>query len=158
MNLKNVLKYFIYGPEILQWYRLSTWLWGKGRLCRIVSVIYKRKINVRFSCFLSPQAQIGEGLKLPHPVGIVIGDGVQIGKRVIIYQGVTIGAGRVGEGVNGLYPKIGNDVIIYAGAKVIGNINIGDGAVIGANAVVIADVPKGGVVVGVPARLVGKSQ
>lgn len=146
MNLKNVLKYFIYGPEILQWHRLSTWLWGKGRLCRIVSVIYKRKINVRFSCFLSPQAQIGEGLKLPHPVGIVIGDGV------------TIGAGRVGEGVNGLYPKIGNDVIIYAGAKVIGNINIGDGAVIGANAVVIADVPKGGVVVGVPARLVGKSQ
>ncbi|WP_460456608.1 serine acetyltransferase [Arenimonas alkanexedens] len=79
-----------------------------------------------FSVDISSGAKVGPGLRLPHPVGIVIGDGVQIGANVTIYQGVTLGSLRGG------YPKIGSDVSIFTGAVVVGGIDVGEGAVIGA--------------------------
>jgi serine O-acetyltransferase len=107
--------------------------------------------NVRaYGCYISSTARIGPGLLLPHPVGIVIGDDVEIGDNATIYQHVTLGRR---DSRDQSYPVIGNDVVIYAGAVVIGGITVGDGAVIAANAVVINDVPAGKMAVGIPARI-----
>ena len=83
---------------------------------------------------------------MPHPVGIIIGKNVRIGNDVKIYQNVTIG------GMDGNYPSIGNGVTIYAGSNIIGNVTIGDNAVIGAGSVVVKDIPSQAVAVGNPAR------
>jgi serine O-acetyltransferase len=92
-------------------------------------------------------ARIGGGLLIPHPNGIVIHPGAQIGPNCLIFQQVTIGA------ANGI-PTIGGHVDIGAGAKVLGAITVGDHARIGANAVVLTDVPAGATMVGIPARVV----
>ena len=89
------------------------------------------------------------GIYMPHPQNIVIGGQVRMGERTRIYQDVTLGQNR------NAYPLIGDDVIIYPGAKVIGNITIGNKAVIGANAVVIKDVLENEIVAGVPAKCIG---
>jgi serine acetyltransferase len=94
-------------------------------------------------------AEIGEGTFFQHGNGIVIGPGVRIGKRCALLQQVTFGTR---DGVT--YPTVGDDVIVNAGAKVLGNITIGNGAIIGANAVVLVDVAPGAIVAGVPARVV----
>ncbi|GGL18618.1 serine O-acetyltransferase [Caulobacter rhizosphaerae] len=107
--------------------------------------------NVRTTgCYLSPLADIAHGLAMPHAVGVVVGEGVTIGKNVTLYQHVTLGRSRSDQPA---YPKIGDNVIVYAGAIVAGGVTVGDGAVIGANAVVIRDVPAGAKAVGNPARL-----
>jgi serine O-acetyltransferase len=91
---------------------------------------------------LNPRAQIGPGLYLYHGLGTVIGKGSHLGRNALVCQGVTTGGGHV---------RIGDDVSIWAGAKVIGNVTVGDRSDIGANAVVIADVPPDTAAVGVPA-------
>lgn len=91
---------------------------------------------------------MGNSIKFPHPQNIVIGSDVQIGDNCIIYQDVTIGQNR------GKYPTIGNNVIIYPGAKIIGNIIIDDFVIVGANAVVISDVPNNAIVAGIPAKII----
>lgn len=149
----STIRYIMFGPEAIQLFRFSCWLWRKGGLYRKLALLYKRKIQKKFSCYLSPQAVVGKDLMFPHPTGIVIGDGVIIGDGVTIYQGVTIGAGRVGDGAKGLYPIIGDGVVIYAGAKIVGNIKIGNRSVIGANAVVCRNVPDDALAVGVPAKV-----
>lgn len=103
-----------------------------------------------FGCYLSPHAQIGAGLILPHPVGIVIGDGSVIGDGVTIYQHVTLGRRTEGEEK---YPTVEDGVTIYAGATLIGGITIGARAIVGAHAVVVSDVPPGAVAAGAPARI-----
>lgn len=92
--------------------------------------------------------RIGGGLLIPHPNGIVIHPGVEIGPNCLIFQQVTIGT--AGSGI----PRIGGHVDIGAGARVLGNISVGNHSVIGANAVVLSDVPPGATAVGVPARLI----
>lgn len=98
-----------------------------------------------------PGADLGEGLKLPHPNGVIIHQNAVIGRNTMIMQQVTIGI--MAEGGP---PKIGSDVYIGAGAKVLGKVLIGDGARIGANAVVLCDVPANTTAVGVPAKIVRK--
>jgi serine O-acetyltransferase len=100
-------------------------------------------------CYLSPKAKVGNALFVPHATGVVIGDGVEIGDRVHIYQNVTLGSKNGTE-----YPIIGNDVKIFAGACVIGQIRIGNRVVIGANSVVTKDVLDNCVVAGVPAKVI----
>ncbi len=106
--------------------------------------------RVCFSSDVDTHAQLGSGLFTPHPFGIVIGAGVRIGTDVTIQQRVTLGR----AGADHVYPVIGNDVEIGAGASVLGSIRIGNGARIGANSVVLSDVPAGAFAAGAPARVI----
>lgn len=103
-----------------------------------------------FSSEIAIGAQVGGGLYVPHPYGIVIGK-ARIGRKVMVLQNVTIGR-KVDDDPRD--PVIEDNVFIYAGAVVNGSINIGDGAVIGANAVVLKDVPAGATAIGIPARII----
>jgi serine O-acetyltransferase len=100
---------------------------------------------------IHPGATIGEGLFIDHGMGVVIGETTMIGDNVTLYQGVTLGG--TGKEKGKRHPTIGNSVVIGTGAKVLGNISIGDNSYIGANAVVIKDVPPNSTVVGVPGRI-----
>ena len=100
---------------------------------------------------IHPGAQIGKGLFIDHGMGIVIGETAIIGDNVLLYQGVTLGGTGLEKGKR--HPTIGNNVVIGTGAKILGNITIGDNSYIGANAVVVKDVPPNSTVVGVPGRI-----
>jgi len=103
---------------------------------------------------IHPAATIGKGLFIDHGMGVVIGETSVIGDNVTLYQGVTLGG--TGKEKGKRHPTIGKDVVIGAGAKVLGNITVGDDVMIGANAVVIRDVPADSTVVGIPGRIVKK--
>ena len=111
-------------------------------------------IRIVFSSDISCRARIGPGLLIMHGHDIVIGADVSIGKNCKIFNGVTIGNKDTGRSSFHAQPFIGNDVLIGTGAKVLGPITIGDCVKIGANAVVLTDVPNGAVAVGVPARII----
>jgi serine O-acetyltransferase len=100
---------------------------------------------------IHPAANIGKALVIDHGMGVVIGETTVIGNNVTIFQGVTLGG--TGKEKGKRHPNIGNDVVIGAGAKVLGNITVGDNSYIGANAVVIKDVPPNSTVVGIPGRI-----
>nr|WP_286673858.1 serine O-acetyltransferase EpsC [Clostridium sp. ZS6] len=128
---------------------------------RISHFLYKHKFFflARFISQLSrfltgieihPGATIGRGLFIDHGMGVVIGETAEIGNDVILYHGVTLGG--TGKDKGKRHPAVGNNVLIGAGAKVLGPINIGDNAKIGSNAVVLHDVPQGATTVGVSAR------
>ena len=101
---------------------------------------------------IHPGARIGRRLFIDHAMGVVIGETAEIGDDVTLYQGVTLGGTSLVRGTK-RHPTVGNDVIIGAGAKVLGPLLIGDGARVGANAVVLSDVPAGVTVVGIPAKV-----
>ncbi|NPV80593.1 MAG: serine O-acetyltransferase [Firmicutes bacterium] len=101
---------------------------------------------------IHPGARIGKGFFIDHGMGVVIGETAEIGDNVTLYQGVTLGG--TGKEKGKRHPTIGNNVMISAGAKVLGSITIGDNCKIGAGAVVIKSVPPGCTVVGVPGRIV----
>ena len=115
---------------------------------------YKRLLVHRYGVYISAGANssIGKGLSLPHPSSIIIGAGVTIGENCIIYQNVTIGGTRRGEAAENKYPSIGNDCILYAGCKVLGDISVADGTAVGANAVLLKSTEPGSTYAGVPAR------
>ncbi len=100
---------------------------------------------------IHPGATIGKGLFIDHGMGVVVGETAVIGDNVLLYQGVTLGGTGLVKGKR--HPTIGNNVVIGGGAKVLGNITVGDNSYIGANAVVIRDVPPNSTVVGVPGRI-----
>lgn len=127
-------------------YRLAVFMRKKNK--KIFMRIIEYKILKKFNCYISSDSEILKGLRIPHPIGIVIGKGVCAGKNLILYQNVTIGQN------NGEYPVIGDNVIIYAGAKIIGNIVIGNNVVIGTNSVVTKSIPDNAVVVGNPAKII----
>ncbi len=129
---------------------------------RVANFFYKTKLFVlarllsqmaRFftGIEIHPGATIGKGLFIDHGMGVVIGETSIIGDNVLLYQGVTLGGTGLVQGKR--HPTIGNNVVIGGGAKVLGNIIIGDNSYIGANAVVIKDVPANSTVVGVPGRI-----
>ena len=110
----------------------------------------------QFSRFLTgieihPGAKIGRGLFIDHGMGVVIGETSILGNNVILFQGVTLGG--TGKETGKRHPTIGNNVVIGTGAKVLGDITLGDSSYVGANAVVIKDVPPNSTVVGVPGRI-----
>jgi serine O-acetyltransferase len=129
---------------------------------RIAHTLYRLKVPVlpRLLMHLSrwmtgveihPAARIGRGFFIDHGMGVVIGETAVIGDNVTLFQGVTLGG--TGKERGKRHPTVGNNVVIGAGAKVLGNITIGEGSIIGANAVVIRDVPGHSTVVGVPGRI-----
>jgi serine O-acetyltransferase len=137
-------------------YRLSAWVYTKGRLS-ILSTILDYFLHILTGCYLNPAAEIGRKCRFAHPTGIVIGQGVKIGDRATIFQNVTIGS-HGNPAVDKKYPVIGDDVTVYAGAIIIGPVQIGDGATIGAASVVLTDVPANATAVGVPARIIAANQ
>lgn len=100
---------------------------------------------------IHPAAQIGGGLFIDHGMGVVIGETSVVGKNVTLYQGVTLGG--TGKERGKRHPNIGDNVVVGAGAKVLGNITVGENSYIGANAVVLTDVPSNATVVGVPGHI-----
>ncbi len=100
---------------------------------------------------IHPGAEIGEGFFIDHGMGVVIGETTIIGNNVLLYQGVTLGG--TGKERGKRHPTIGDNVVIGAGAKILGDITVGDNSYIGSNAVVIKDVPQNSTVVGVPGRI-----
>lgn len=100
---------------------------------------------------IHPGAQIGDGLFIDHGMGVVIGETTIIGNNVTLFQGVTLGG--TGKETGKRHPTLGNNIVIGGGAKILGNINIGDNSYIGANAVVLKDVPANSTVVGVPGHI-----
>jgi serine O-acetyltransferase len=131
-------------------HRLTHRLWTKpgGRLAaRLLSQLARAVTGVE----IHPGAQIGRRLFIDHGMGVVIGETAEVGDDVLMYHGVTLG-GRSMEHVK-RHPTIGNNVTIGAGARILGPVNIGDRVQIGANAVVVRDIPAGAVAAGVPAKV-----
>jgi serine O-acetyltransferase len=129
---------------------------------RIAHVLYKMKLfflarllsqSARFftGIEIHPGAKIGKRFFIDHGLGVVIGETAIVGDDVLLYQGSTLGGTGIVKGKR--HPTIGNNVVIGAGAKVLGNIVIGDNSYIGANAVVVKDVPSNSTVVGIPGRI-----
>ncbi len=131
--------------------RLSQWL----RKMRIpyLPIYFNNKLISKYGCYIGSKVLIGIGVKFPHPNGIVIGEMTKIGNNCTIYQQVTFGGRNIGDAQKNNYPTVGNNVIIFAGAKLIGNINIGDNVIIGANSVVNKNIPSNTVIGGVPAKI-----
>ena len=126
------------------------YLEGHMRLARFVCYVGRLLTTVE----IRPSARIGKHLSMPHPNGIVIGDMVRIGDSVVIMQQVTLGTAHIKRTYcHEDVPSIGDNVIIGAGAKILGGIHVGSYASIGANAVVLQSVPNNSIAVGVPARI-----
>lgn len=103
---------------------------------------------------IHPGAKIGKGLFIDHGMGVVIGETAEVGDNVVMYHGVTLGG--TGKEKGKRHPIIGNNVLIGCGAKILGPVNIGDNSKVGANAVVLKDVPANATAVGIPARIIEK--
>lgn len=150
----EILTPFLYfkGFLALQGQRVAHWMWKHERfhLARHL----QSRISEVFSVDIHPAAQMGKGIMLDHGSGLVIGETAVVEDDVSILQNVTLGG--TGKETGDRHPKIRRGALIGAGAKILGNIEIGTGAKVGAGSVVVAPVPPYTSVVGVPARVVGK--
>jgi serine O-acetyltransferase len=141
---------FFKGFQALQTHRVAHWLWNQGR--ETLAFFLQSRMSELFQVDIQPGARIGSGVFLDHGTGIVIGETAVIGDDVSMLQGVTLGG--TGKERGDRHPKIGKGVLLSAGAKVLGNIHIGDYAKIAAGSVVLKPVPAGCTAAGVPARLI----
>ncbi|ODT85713.1 serine O-acetyltransferase [Phenylobacterium sp. SCN 70-31] len=141
---------FFKGFLALQTQRVAHWLWSEGR--ETLAFYLQSRTSELFQVDIHPATQIGRGVFVDHGTGIVIGETAVIGDDVSMLQGVTLGGTGAERGDR--HPKVGNGVLLGAGAKVLGNIRIGDYAKIASGSVVLKDVPAGCTAAGVPARLV----
>ena len=147
-KLEVILTYS--GFKAIVKYRIAHWFHKKGwfLLARIISQRAKKKTGIE----IHPAAEIGKGIFIDHGSGVVIGETTEIGDNVTIYQGVTLGG--TGKISGKRHPTIKDNVMISAGAKVLGPVVIGEFSKIGAGSVVLKDVPPYSTVVGVPGRIV----
>lgn len=143
---------YLKGFHALQGYRVANWLWRQGR--RALATYLQNQISVVFDVDVHPAARIGKGIMFDHATGIVVGETAVIEDNVSILQGVTLGG--TGKAGGDRHPKIRAGVMIGAGAKILGNIEVGPGAKVGAGSVVIEPVAAHTTVAGVPAKAVGK--
>src|SRR6201994_2593355 len=141
------------GFHAIQTHRLAHWLWGKGR--KDLSYYLQSRSSQAFQCDIHPAARVGRGIFLDHATGFVVGETASIGDDVSILHGVTLGG--TGKEVGDRHPKIRHGVLIGAGAKILGNIEVGHCARIAAGSVVLHPVPHNKTVAGVPARIVGEA-
>jgi serine O-acetyltransferase len=137
------------GVHALAFHRLAHRLWNRGWLttARFVSHVSRFLTGIE----IHPAARLGPGLFIDHGMGVVIGETAEVGENVTLLQGVTLGG--TSRRREKRHPTLGNNVVVGAGAKIIGAFRIGDGSRIGAGSVVVREVPPNSVVVGVPGRV-----
>ena len=145
---------FLYykGFQALQCYRIAHFYLTKGEVD--LAYFIQMLVSNKFSVDIHPSASIGKGILMDHAHGIVIGETAKVGDNVSLLHSVTLGGTGKEEGDR--HPKIGNGVLLGAGAKVLGNINIGHCAKIASGSVVLSDVPDRKTVAGIPAKVVGE--
>lgn len=135
-------------------FRLSQTVAKIPLIGKIFSKIIEYIIRVLYASDISYKCTIGSGLVFSHGHDIVIGADVKIGKNCTIFNGVTLGNKNLEFSSNGNQPTLGNNVIISTGAKILGPVKIGDNVTIGANSVVLNDIPSNSIAVGIPARII----
>ena len=137
------------GLHAVIFYRVANFLWRKKLLlfARALSQTARFLTGIE----IHPGAKIGRGLFIDHGMGIVVGETTIIGNNVALFQGVTLGG--TGKETGKRHPTLGNDIVVGAGAKILGNIEIGSNSYIGANAVILRNVPSNSTVVGVPGHV-----
>lgn len=149
---KNKMEIFLTysGFKAICRYRLAHWFYNKKFhfLAKLISYKARKKTGIE----IHPAAKIGKGIFIDHGCGVVIGETTEIGNNVTLYQGVTLGGTGKEQGKR--HPTIEDDVMISAGAKILGPVTIGKASKIGAGSVVLKDVPPYSTVVGVPGRVV----
>lgn len=134
-RLAHMISHFLYKKNLLF-------------LARLISQIARFLTGIE----IHPGATLGAGILIDHGMGVVIGETAELGDRITIYHGTTLGG--TGKEKGKRHPTVGDDVVIGAGSKVLGNIKIGSNSKIGANSVVLDDVPEGATVVGIPGKVV----
>lgn len=141
------------GLHALWSHRIAHWFYNKKRFAfaRFISQVNRFFTGIE----IHPGAKIGSGLFIDHGMGVVIGETCEIGNDVVLYQGVTLGG--TGKEKGKRHPTIGNNVVISSGAKILGSFVVGDNSRIGANAVVLQEVPPHSTVVGIPGRIVKRN-
>ncbi|QYZ70891.1 serine O-acetyltransferase [Neotabrizicola shimadae] len=144
---------FFKGFQAIQAYRIGHWLWQHSRTD--LAYFVQMRVSEVFGVDVHPAAKIGQGIMIDHAHSIVIGETAVVGDNVSMLHSVTLGG--TGKENGDRHPKIGNGVLIGAGAKVLGNISVGSCSRIAAGSVVLQDVPPNTTVAGVPARVVGKA-
>lgn len=142
------------GLHALWAHRAAHWLWRRGFkfMARGLSQMARFITGIE----IHPGARIGKGFFIDHGMGVVIGETAEVGENVTLYHGVTLGGTSLAKGKR--HPTIGDNVVIGAGSKILGAIEVGAGSRIGANAVVVKPVPANSVVVGVPGQVVARSK
>ena len=144
---------FFKGFQAITAYRVGHWLWREGR--RDLSYFIQMRVSEVFGVDIHPAARVGQGIMIDHAHSIVIGETAVVGDNVSMLHSVTLGG--TGKEEEDRHPKIGNGVLIGAGAKVLGNIEIGHCSRIAAGSVVLQAVPPCKTVAGVPAKIVGEA-
>ncbi len=144
---------FFKGFQAIQAYRVSHWLWTEGR--RDMARFVQMRCSEVFGVDIHPGAVIGKGIMIDHAHSIVIGETAVVGDNVSMLHSVTLGG--TGKEEEDRHPKIGSGVLIGAGAKVLGNIKVGNCSRVAAGSVVLEEVPPCKTVAGVPARIVGEA-
>lgn len=133
-RLAHMISHFLYKKNLLF-------------LARLISQIARFLTGIE----IHPGATLGAGILIDHGMGVVIGETAELGDRITIYHGTTLGG--TGKEKGKRHPTVGDNVVIGAGSKVLGNIKIGSNSKIGANSVVLHDVPEGATVVGIPGKV-----
>ncbi|MEM8979388.1 MAG: serine O-acetyltransferase [Pseudomonadota bacterium] len=141
------------GFQALQAYRIGHWLWTQDR--KDLAYFFQMRVSEKFGVDIHPAARIGRGIMMDHAHSIVIGETAVVGDNVSMLHSVTLGG--TGKEDDDRHPKIGNGVLIGAGAKVLGNIHVGDCSRIAAGSVVLHEIPPCKTVAGVPAKIVGEA-
>ena len=144
---------FFKGFHALQSYRVAHFLWTHKR--KLVALFIQNRMSDLFAVDIHPAAQLGRGIMIDHATGVVIGETAVVGDDVSMLHGVTLGG--TGKENEDRHPKIGRGVLLSVGAKVLGNIEIGEYSRVGAGSVVLKPVPPHTTVAGVPARVIGKA-
>jgi serine O-acetyltransferase len=144
---------FFKGYQAVQAYRVGHWLWKAGRID--LAYFVQMRVSEVFGVDIHPAAVVGRGIMIDHAHSIVIGETAVVGDNVSMLHSVTLGG--TGKEDGDRHPKIGDGVMIGAGAKVLGNIHVGHCSRIAAGSVVLTDVPHNTTVAGVPARVVGEA-
>jgi serine O-acetyltransferase len=143
---------FLYykGFHALECYRIGHWLWRNGRPA--LALFFQSRISELFAVDIHPAARLGRGIMIDHATGVVIGETAVVEDDVSMLHGVTLGG--TGKGAGDRHPKIRRGVLLSMGAKILGNIEIGEYSRVGAGSVVLRSVPPGCTAVGIPAKLV----